>query len=103
MSSSPRWWRFVSYGLLAVNSLVSAAVLVASWAVNAPSLGLHDFGIALSASIAATVALEVSLLLICLSFLVSLGGLVARWRTRVSWLATLVAAIPITYLSLIGM
>lgn len=77
--SQPRWWRITSYVFLGINLVVSVGCLFSSWAVNAPSLGQYDFGIALSGAIISTISLYASLLLAGLSLLVAIGGAVARW------------------------
>lgn len=95
---TPRWWRYVCYGLLIAAAAISAAFLVAKWAINAEAAGKYDMGIALAAAYGTVIAVYISLLLALVAGLAALGGTFARYRTRWAWLATLIALLPVGYL-----
>lgn len=99
---SPRWWRYLAASLLALTLLVSVSSLLAGWLINAEAGGLRNLGIAISASYAWALGLYVSLALAGINFLAALVATVSRLRSRLVWLATGIALIPMGWFAMTG-
>lgn len=98
-----RWVSRLSWTLLALAAIAAAAILCAHWAINAPSLGARDAGLALALAFAS------GALLIAATYaapLLALAGLVALALHRRSGLRLLAAAalagLPVALLTLLG-
>jgi hypothetical protein len=92
----------VGRALLAASALVSAFVFVARWAINAPGLGAHDAGLALSLSFAVPLSLYACAALGIVSALLAAVTALARRAWQPFLWAALVAAIPFAYLGVLG-
>lgn len=98
----PRWWRYLTVTLLVLAVAVTAGYLLSSWLVNADVGGKRDLGMAIAAAYASVLGVYVSVALAGLNFLVAVTGMLARLRSGVAWLATVVALVPVGWLIVSG-
>lgn len=96
-SSTPQWWRYLSYTLLILAILVTALFLFSSWAVNAESLGKRNMDIALTSVYGTMIALYSALALAPITLLAGVIATFVRYRSDPIWVAFGIALIPLAW------
>jgi hypothetical protein len=98
-----RWLSPLSWALLALAALAAAGALLAHWAIDAPSLGAKDAGLALSLAFAGSALLIVTTYAAPLLALAGLGVLALHPRSGLRLLAeATLAGLPVALLTLLG-
>lgn len=102
-SGHERWLSPLSWTLLALATIAAAGILLAHWAINAPSLGAKDAGLALSLAFASGALLIIASYAAPLLALAGLGALALHRRSGLRLLAAAaLAGLPVALLTLLG-
>lgn len=102
LDETPRWWRYVGYGLLVVAILVTGTFLFSAWSTNAEAMGGRDLGLAISSAFVFTLTVYGSVLLAPLFFIAALIGTLVHYRSGPAWMAVVVVLVPVGWLVVSG-